>query len=873
VQQPIGVESGVQAEAEKLSSLPALASVPSSTVPHPADVAVVHTTVATAASVTLTSKQQQPSPLIVLQPPLQQQHSHHSNKVPATTGAVLLPGNAHSHFFLSHSQSTGGDQTNAIYLELRQLGFTCWYDNRAKDLTKEGMRRGIQQAAAFLLFLSDGVLERPFCRFEIREALALKKPMLLIHESDPRFRSFDFGKAGSTAPADLKKMLDNHESLPFRRRGYERDGMLQSLIERAGFKDLLESARNASTTDLVELATVPQEIGHFDLESFQDRPVQAELMKLLVLRKDDPSFTSCVLIHGMGGTGKTVTAVAVVQEAAIRTHFSNMYWLVVGQDATVGGKLRQLQSILYKQLTDKAVKSEEVQAKDEQEWRTMLADAMTMQRALIVLDDPWLPEQVRFLNPVDGSRTDHRLLVTTRIRSLVPRAACIELALMSRDEAAALLLGLANIQQATYLKQHKDAEWPPKAAHDIAAECGLLPMTLSIASQVVRSWGDGWEKSVLPLLKQQHSNKPSAGGSGTALSTVEARIIGAGLKALKGEDADAIEELFGVFAVTQEDCVHSMPVIELLWRSCCASDGSGGDDLGTRLKVRQWTQMLVDHSLLLGSFTKGVHVHDIVLTYLRNTHSPSELRVLQKRVVEELVRVSTARPFEDTGSMSKAFAGEEVDWYVCNVGSFHIKQSIDRSVPVAENEDVVRYLMLEDTMLFQQTALAVGEEELMALAAHFTDRNQWSKAAKSRWAVYYVSSSQSVAMMDEVMELLEKCGSTRTSGALQLELVIISSLRYQVRYEAGSAGRSQLGARITELGQNPSLRTDPWGLAIGGIYPKVVMLTGVAVTAWEGGKKVDGDSVLKGMSLWYNQATPLMQSACNNAVGARKVTL
>ena len=51
------------------------------------------------------------------------------------------------------------------------------------------MRRGIQQAAAFLLFLSEGVLERPFCQFEIREAMALKKPMMLIHESDPRFGS------------------------------------------------------------------------------------------------------------------------------------------------------------------------------------------------------------------------------------------------------------------------------------------------------------------------------------------------------------------------------------------------------------------------------------------------------------------------------------------------------------------------------------------------------------------------------------------------------------------------------------------------------------------------------------------------------------
>jgi hypothetical protein len=404
----------------------------------------------------------------------------------------------------------------------------------------------------------------------------------------------------------------------------------------------------------------------------------------------------------------------------------------------------------------------------------MLVDAMTMRRALVVLDDPWLPEQVRYLNPVDGSRTEHRLLVTTRIRSLMPRAACIELALMNRDEAAALLLGLANIQQAAYLKQHKGAKWPPKAAHDIAAECGLLPMTLSIASQVVRSWGEGWEESVLPLLKQQHSNKSSgSGSSGAALSTVEARVIGAGLKALKGEDAAAIKELFAVFSVTQEDCVHSMPVIELLWRSCCVPDSSGGNDLGMRLKVRQWTQMLVDHSLLLGSFTKGVYLHDIVLTYLRNTHSPLELRALQKRVVEELVRVSTARAFEDTGSTSKAFAGEEVDWYVCNVGSFHIKQSIDRSVPVAEDKDVARWLMVEDTVLSQQTALAVGEEELEALVAYFMNKSRWFEAAKSRWAVYFVSSSQLVAMLDEVVELLEKCGPTRTSGALQLELDVI----------------------------------------------------------------------------------------------------
>jgi hypothetical protein len=47
---------------------------------------------------------------------------------------VPLPGDAESHFFLSHAQSTGGDQTNAIYLELKQLGFTCWYVTTLHEL-------------------------------------------------------------------------------------------------------------------------------------------------------------------------------------------------------------------------------------------------------------------------------------------------------------------------------------------------------------------------------------------------------------------------------------------------------------------------------------------------------------------------------------------------------------------------------------------------------------------------------------------------------------------------------------------------------------------------------------------------------------------
>ena len=186
-----------------------------------------------------------------------------------------------------------------------------------------------------------------------------------------------------------------------------------------------------------------------------------------------------------------MTAVAAVQERAIRAHYSDVFWLTVGADA-VGERIMALQGALYKQLAGKSMETGE---KDEHERQAMLVAAMAgKQRALVVLDDPWMPEQVRFLNPIDSSQSEHRLLVTTRIRDLVPKATRVELPLMGKDEAVALLLDLGNVGEADYLKENPGAVWPPQAAYQIAAECGLLPITLTIAAQVVRSWGEGWGK-------------------------------------------------------------------------------------------------------------------------------------------------------------------------------------------------------------------------------------------------------------------------------------------------------------------------------------------------------------------------------------------
>ena len=70
----------------------------------------------------------------------------------------------------------------------------------------------------------------------------------------------------------------------------------------------------------------------------------------------------------------------------------------------------------------------------------------------------------------------------------VPKATKVELPLMGKDEAVALLLDLGNVEEASYLKENPGSAYPPQAAYTIAAECGLLPITLTIAAQVVRAW-------------------------------------------------------------------------------------------------------------------------------------------------------------------------------------------------------------------------------------------------------------------------------------------------------------------------------------------------------------------------------------------------
>jgi hypothetical protein len=158
-----------------------------------------------------------------------------------------LPADKKYHFFISHSQATGGDQANLITSQLEKRGLKIWYDNNMDEITAEGMEKGVSESKAMIVLLTNGMMERSFCQKEMSWALTHGLTMVGVSEQDPRRGAVDFGKERERAPSHLKDLIDDLEFLPFRRRQFEAEGMYTEIIKRGKFEAAAEAPQAAAT--------------------------------------------------------------------------------------------------------------------------------------------------------------------------------------------------------------------------------------------------------------------------------------------------------------------------------------------------------------------------------------------------------------------------------------------------------------------------------------------------------------------------------------------------------------------------------------------------------------------------------------------------
>jgi hypothetical protein len=142
-------------------------------------------------------------------------------------------------FFLSHFQRNGGPQMAQLRAELRLAGKRSWFDKNETP-TLAGMKHGVANSAVFLLFLTRDVFTREFCLLEMREALALGKPFILLRETaeapvyvadngETKRTSARIDELQAQAPADLKKLFVHLVAIDHRQEGHEREAMISKL--------------------------------------------------------------------------------------------------------------------------------------------------------------------------------------------------------------------------------------------------------------------------------------------------------------------------------------------------------------------------------------------------------------------------------------------------------------------------------------------------------------------------------------------------------------------------------------------------------------------------------------------------------------------
>lgn len=138
------------------------------------------------------------------------------------------------HVFLSYNQGSALDTAARLSGLMKQNEMKVWYDQDFPEgLTEAAMMQGVDNSKCLLMFLSKGVMTRPFCQGELRRAIKNKKPILFVHEDQKSAQGYaEIYEMRDEAPEDLRFLFKDVESLPFRRRKYEVDSMMNELSRR-----------------------------------------------------------------------------------------------------------------------------------------------------------------------------------------------------------------------------------------------------------------------------------------------------------------------------------------------------------------------------------------------------------------------------------------------------------------------------------------------------------------------------------------------------------------------------------------------------------------------------------------------------------------
>eukprot|EP01043_Picozoa_sp_COSAG02_P013689 COSAG02_NODE_552_length_20429_cov_28.014068_11_plen_483_part_00 len=397
----------------------------------------------------------------------------------------------------------------------------------------------------------------------------------------------------------------------------ELDSLRQDLAKAVTYSQQQDAARDSSSTSSAVakkqlLAPVPAEVPQLSV-SIRPTSDMERLKRMLLSADSTDSKTMAVTSEksklsamGMGGIGKTVTAAWLARDADIRAHFEAVICKSQSccQQAPDSGSCRsthafvlscsiagvtlgqtpamdRMRALIYLQASGEELSSET----SPEQAKELITTQLRGRTVLVIIDDVWEPSHEAALNFIDTS-TASRTLVTTRIRGLGGTEQ-VELGVPSEEESVKLLMAAAGL---AHLKP------VPTEAQEVVKLCGRLPLALDIAGSMLRDLGvSGEDWTGIPRLLQQEMQS-SAGGDET---TLEYRILAASLQAVPLRDREDCRKVFSVFALVAEDTYVPLSAFQII-----LSAVTGEAELVPQLQLRKWLQILINRSIVLGSWER-----------------------------------------------------------------------------------------------------------------------------------------------------------------------------------------------------------------------------------------------------------------------------
>jgi len=122
------------------------------------------------------------------------------------------------HTFISHVQKCSADLCGRLSDAMSHIGLTPWYDMNASKLDMQGIVEGVIDSKIFTVVLTKDYFTRKWCLFEYCIAIVADKPIVALHETDPRFEGGHLNELN--IPEQFKQIM-NHEIIKIDRRGWK----------------------------------------------------------------------------------------------------------------------------------------------------------------------------------------------------------------------------------------------------------------------------------------------------------------------------------------------------------------------------------------------------------------------------------------------------------------------------------------------------------------------------------------------------------------------------------------------------------------------------------------------------------------------------